>query len=642
MDDLTSTPISQLPRARTSSSGTATMSPVSPIKSAFVDVLSSPAAEHEQSANANMSNGNSSFGDLQNLSSVSMMPPLSPPSESEVGMPALPPTAATPQSVARLAQHSGKIRNMISPVSVADSVLDVAESLSRMSIGSESDKSAVLNSDGDKATVQTNAISKIRQQSAIASEDDCSCKEDAEESLRQADAESVVTLQNQKFMSPKRTTEEDDPVPEQDDEDEYEIDRGQEEFEEEHGNEQEQEEYEKHHEDSQETVEPEQSIQQQTFNTSMAVSENLSLPSMETSFTGSLMQHDSSIVADDNEFEDDEPESPTVVQETVDSQQQEQLRVHEEFLSSPPVSPPPVVDDDYEIGEEQYEEDIPVLTTHTLRDVAEEEYEDEDDDYDRSPLYRKGLQPSHRSSTQTPAKPLREIQSTAVARAGTATRQRLPAPTDTAIADRVKNVKVTDSAIKGFALRQQQQQQQSRSSRASLSSSHAVPNTVSKLTLKEQSALIDKLQKETFGLQLKIYYMTQELDKRSEDGIREIRNENIELKSTIARMSLEAKSMQRQIFELERKLGETSQSDARNEQIQSDRRREVEELQGEMEQYLGMIEELRADAENSHKMVEEMKEREREYVDEIDRLKKTPDNDAMLEEQIVSTLSRAN
>ncbi|KAK7203489.1 hypothetical protein BZA70DRAFT_291081 [Myxozyma melibiosi] len=600
MVDLNSNPPSQLPRARTNSSSTSSSS-LSPVKSQFSDSLANSGPEIFDNLHRHLA-------DLSNLSSMSVIPPLSPPAEGGgEGMPAVPPTAATPQSVARLVREGGKRKSMMSPVSVADSVLDVAESLSRMSI----------NSDGDKTQ---NAMAATR-------------KDEGAERERQgeANAEYLASDAVEDYVSPSPRSGESQPQTE-----------GEEEYVAEEEDDLQQEEdvhkdtankvvhkeldEEQEYDDSQ-YERPE--VDDKILNSSMAVSETMSLPSMETSFAGSLVQNESSVVApgdyddEDDGFEDDDDdddgysdvESPTVVRKATS----QQMRAHEEFLSSPPVSPPPVSDQEAENQQRR------------LHDVAEEEVEEEEeyDSYDRSPLYQKGPQPTSKAPAQTP-RPGQEN------RSGRA-RQHNPAPTNTAIADRVKNVKVTDSAIKSFALRQS-------SSGSMRSSIGHVPNTVSKLTLKEQSALIDKLQKETFGLQLKIYYMTQELDKRSEDGVREIRNENIELKSTVARMSLEAKSMQRQISELESKLiaaeqrsSRTTRDHAIDEQAEAERQLAVEELQNDMEQHLVMIEELRADADKSREQLNEMIMREREYLEEIDRLKKTQGNSDILEEQI-STL----
>ncbi|KAK9471092.1 uncharacterized protein V1510DRAFT_404482 [Dipodascopsis tothii] len=67
------------------------------------------------------------------------------------------------------------------------------------------------------------------------------------------------------------------------------------------------------------------------------------------------------------------------------------------------------------------------------------------------------------------------------------------------------------------------------------------------LTLKEQSSLIDKLQKDNWGFQLKIYILQEELAKRSDESVKDLMTENVEMKTTNVGLNLELKKLRKQL-----------------------------------------------------------------------------------------------
>ncbi|MCJ1477109.1 Anucleate primary sterigmata protein B [Lambiella insularis] len=80
------------------------------------------------------------------------------------------------------------------------------------------------------------------------------------------------------------------------------------------------------------------------------------------------------------------------------------------------------------------------------------------------------------------------------------------------------------------------------------------------LTLKEQSSTIDKLQKENWDLKLKIQFMNNTLDQRSEEGMKSLVSENAELRTEKYKAGQELRKQKRLVRELEYKLKEFQES----------------------------------------------------------------------------------
>ncbi|KAK9325141.1 hypothetical protein V1517DRAFT_315521 [Lipomyces orientalis] len=375
---------------------------------------------------------------------------------------------------------------------------------------------------------------------------------------------------------------------------------------------------------------------------SVSMSENsISLPSVEPSFAGSLVPQSPS-------------PSPTLVRPTSQAAEADQ------FLSSPPLSPspsPPLPDT----------QDLELETTsgHSgaddgLQDVTEE---DEEDGFDASPLLNKSAAQQQPLATgdQTP----RPSTSTSTTRRTQPFLTRVPDPSETVIASRVKSITVSDSAIKDFAWRHSQRSRRSATGTTTTSSTTqntyttavstssllappteskpTAPNTVAgKLTLKEQSALIDKLQKDNWGYQLKIYILQEELDKRSEDSVRDLRNENIEFKSINVGLNIEIKKLNRKIADLESRLrsAETERAaeqemDERVAEVEAENREEIEALRAELETYMSLVEDMKAELEATRDKVQELREKEVQYKVELQQWKLNH-NDEVFEEEIAT------
>ncbi|KAI0141904.1 hypothetical protein GGR57DRAFT_395952 [Xylariaceae sp. FL1272] len=130
----------------------------------------------------------------------------------------------------------------------------------------------------------------------------------------------------------------------------------------------------------------------------------------------------------------------------------------------------------------------------------------------------------------------------------------LSAPTDTVIARHVQNVEVPESLAREYKTKgglstpiQSQRREYT-----------PAPGTARgrNMTLKEQSSTIERLSKENFDLKLKVMFLSDRLDRISQDNIKETISENVELKMSLAVMQRDNKMLRRQVKELEKKLHE--------------------------------------------------------------------------------------
>ena len=80
------------------------------------------------------------------------------------------------------------------------------------------------------------------------------------------------------------------------------------------------------------------------------------------------------------------------------------------------------------------------------------------------------------------------------------------------------------------------------------------------LTLKEQSSTIDKLQKENWDLKLKIQFMSNLINQRSEEGVNAIMSENVELRTDKYKAAQEIRKQKRLVRELGFKLKELEEN----------------------------------------------------------------------------------
>ncbi len=195
----------------------------------------------------------------------------------------------------------------------------------------------------------------------------------------------------------------------------------------------------------------------------------------------------------------------------------------------------------------------------------------------------------------------------------------LAAPTDTVIARHVRNVHVPESLAREYkskgGLVTPRKPSGFSSADVPLASASTSRHGGRNLTLKEQSSTIERLSKENFDLKLKVMFLSDRLDKLSEEGVKEMISENVELKTGLAVLQRDNKVLRRRVKELEKQLkdederpgtaksghSEDDQSAAYDQEAQ-EREEELIYLREQMEEYVTEIERLRN--ENLHKEAE--------------------------------------
>ena len=127
-------------------------------------------------------------------------------------------------------------------------------------------------------------------------------------------------------------------------------------------------------------------------------------------------------------------------------------------------------------------------------------------------------------------------------------------PTDTVIAQRAKDVEVPATLAREYRSRQKQPSPEKRNAPPNSS----VARNGKNLTLKEQSGTIDRLVKENFDLKLKITFLDEALNRRSEEGVKAMISENVDLRTAKFKSAKETRELKRSIRDLERKNKELS------------------------------------------------------------------------------------
>ncbi|KAK0790415.1 hypothetical protein LTR02_011928 [Friedmanniomyces endolithicus] len=145
----------------------------------------------------------------------------------------------------------------------------------------------------------------------------------------------------------------------------------------------------------------------------------------------------------------------------------------------------------------------------------------------------------------------------------------MQAPTDTVLAQRVESIQVPETIARDFRVRNRSPGRPSSSGGNGIGTQDRPRRT---LTLKEQNSKIDKLTKENFDLKLKIHFLDQALQSRSDDGVKELIDKNVQFQTDLANERKESQNLRRKVRELERRVQE--QEDGLKEAL---RRRTIEE-----------------------------------------------------------------
>ena len=215
-------------------------------------------------------------------------------------------------------------------------------------------------------------------------------------------------------------------------------------------------------------------------------------------------------------------------------------------------------------------------------------------------------------------------------------------PTDTVLAQRVKDVEVPATAAKEY---RERHRPASPDKRLGVPASSISRNGRS-LTLKEQSGTIDRLTKENFDLKMKITFLNDSLNKRSPEGVASLVNENADLKAAKVTSAKEIRDLKRSIRDLERTLrgkeGELAEA-LRNAQNQPDQGQSGDEDVKMMEEELIY---LRNRVVTYDVEIEKVRHERFEQKQETDRLaklldyRKTHSSDMAAQEEIVGYFYR--
>ncbi|KAL8706839.1 MAG: hypothetical protein Q9225_007903 [Loekoesia sp. 1 TL-2023] len=126
----------------------------------------------------------------------------------------------------------------------------------------------------------------------------------------------------------------------------------------------------------------------------------------------------------------------------------------------------------------------------------------------------------------------------------------LHTPTETVIAQHVRDVQVPATMAREFHDRLRPSSPEKRNGGPTPS----VSRHGKSMTLKEQSNTIDKYMKLNWDLQLKITFLNQALNQRSDEGIKAMISENVELNTVRVNLAKEIRELKRSIRALERDL----------------------------------------------------------------------------------------
>ncbi|KAG6309302.1 hypothetical protein E4U44_007161 [Claviceps purpurea] len=181
---------------------------------------------------------------------------------------------------------------------------------------------------------------------------------------------------------------------------------------------------------------------------------------------------------------------------------------------------------------------------------------------------------------------------------------RVTAPTDTVLAQHVKNVQVPESLVKEYRFKNGLQTPRQPFPLSLGAGTATKPGK--NLTLKEQSSTIERLSKENFDLKLKVMFLSDRLDRLSEEGIKEMISENVELKTSLAVLQRDNKVLRKRVKELEKQAKEDEQRPSTADSADQtaklsdeeayEREQEVLFLRERVEEYASDIEKLRTES----------------------------------------------
>lgn len=192
-------------------------------------------------------------------------------------------------------------------------------------------------------------------------------------------------------------------------------------------------------------------------------------------------------------------------------------------------------------------------------------------------------------------------------------------PTDTVIARHVRDIQVPATIVREY---KNQYRPGSPDKRVGMPTPSLGRNGKN-LTLKEQSSTIDRLGKENWDLKIKIHYLDAALNQRSDEGVKAMTSENVELKTAKIKYQREIRELKRNIRDLERRLKDTEEQLADQaaktltvKNVETDDTESVQELELEINYLRERVESYETEVENLRKEGA-AKEREKRRLAEV-------------------------
>lgn len=124
-------------------------------------------------------------------------------------------------------------------------------------------------------------------------------------------------------------------------------------------------------------------------------------------------------------------------------------------------------------------------------------------------------------------------------------------PTETVLNQRIRDIQVPETVARQY--RASHLSAASDDTRVQPTPSYG--HSKNTLTLKEQNSKIDKLTKENFDLKLKIHFLTQALQDRSEEGVKDLISKNAQYQAELVRSKKDNQALKKKIRALEKQLG---------------------------------------------------------------------------------------
>lgn len=173
----------------------------------------------------------------------------------------------------------------------------------------------------------------------------------------------------------------------------------------------------------------------------------------------------------------------------------------------------------------------------------------------------------------------------------------LAMPTDTVIAKNVLDIEIPGT----FAKQYRQNYGETAPDKSGTETTPRPARPSKNLTMKEHRSTVERLGKENFDLKMKIHFLDQALQQRSDDSVKDMITENVQLRSDKMRLERDNHSLRKQVQDLEKQLQEeesptADQGYGTDEERSPTAEEEVLYLRDRMETFEVEIEKLRSES----------------------------------------------